>query len=301
MAEQDQAADVGGEGASELEEIAGLLEGDGDDDGGGGDGGTGAAGDDGGDDKPAPKPKGKPSEEKPKGEKVSWKEFRDKRKALDGREGEIERKARELEARERSLGEKAERAKLLDRLASGDGAERLEALAALGVDLDEVIAAQIDAQRGGAKPKPKSKPEAETPEAARLRVLEERLAAREESEIQRKAEDVFDGEASKDPILGKLSRDRRVELGHALASEYHAAGKPVPHPSKIPGLLAARLKAEYEEMRAIFEEATPEEKPRASGSRTLGRPDSKVRGGPRATIRTDDDELADITALLSGR
>lgn len=299
MADQAEQTDTGAsDGASELEEIAGLLgEGDGEgDDGGGAD----AADGDGGDDKPAPKPKGKP-EEKPKGEKLSWKEFREKRRAQDAREGEIERRARELEARERSLGEKAKRAELLDRLASPEGSEALEALEALGVDLDALVAAQIDAQRGGAKPRPKGKAEEETPEAARLRQLEEKLAAREEAEVQRKAEDVFDGEASKDPILGKLSRDRRVELGHALASEYHAAGKPVPHPSKIPGLLAARLKAEYEEMRAIFEEATPEEKPRASGSRTLGRPDSKVRGGPRATIRTDDDELADITALLSGR
>jgi len=291
----DESAETVGGDAGELAEIAGLL---GEADGEGDDGGTAdAAGDDGGDDKPAPKPKDKPTEEKPK-EKQSWKEYREKRKHLDGREAEIERKARQLEERERGLASKAERAALLDRLASGDGAERLEALTALGVDLDDVIAAQIDAQRGGAKPRPKGKPEVETPEAARLRQLEEKLAAREASEVQRQAEEVFDGEAAKDPVLSKLPRARRVELGHALASEYHAAGKPVPHPSKIPALLAARLRQEGEEMRALFEEAQEEEKPRAPGSRTVSRQDTKVRGGPRATIRTDDQELAEIDTLL---
>lgn len=292
--EENETGTEGGESAvDELAEIAGLL----------GDGEGGEAGDAGGDEpEPKPAPKAEPKANgKPEEKRATWKEIRDQRKALDHREADLGRRARELEERERGLASKAERAALLDRLASKD-AGALEALEQLGVPLDELIELQIATARGE---KPKAKKGEESPEARKIRELEERLQAREASEAQVRAEAAFDEVASADPVLGKLPRARRVELGHMLAGELAAQGKPVPHPSKIPGLLVGRLRSEYDELREIFEEkAEPEEAPSKgspSGSKTVSRQDSKVRGGPRATIRTDDEELADVMATLAGR
>lgn len=282
MAIEDEGGAVAGESAGEAAEIASLL---GSEVGeGGGDGGAEAE-----PPKAAPKeePKPKPKDD---GERVTWKELRDQRKKLDARQ-------RDLDERERGLVSKADKVALLDRLTSGEGS--LEALGELGVSLDDLIEAQI-AQQRGEKPAPKKKAGEESPEAKRIRELEERLAAREASETQSRAEAAFDEVASADPVLGRVPRARRVELGHALASEYHAAGKPVPHPSKIPALLVERLRAEYTELREIFEEREASNDSRApSGAKTVSRQDSKGRGGPvRPGIRTDDDELREITELF---
>jgi len=289
MADENETAETGGEGggASEAAEIAALLDGlaEGEE---GGEGGTpeGEA------PPPAPPPPKADKPDKPDKERPTWKEIREKRKALDHRESDLEKRARLLEERERGLSEKAKRAELVERLASGD----LDAATALGVDLNVLVEAQIAAARGE-KPTPRRGEESQ--EAREIRELKDRLAQREQAEALARAEAEFEEQASADALLSKMPRGRRIELGHALAARLHAEGKPVPRPGEIPALLVKQLRQEYEAMRALFEVAQEAPSP-ASGNRTISRQDSKVRGGPRAPIRTDDDELAAITAALRG-
>jgi len=291
------------EGGNELNELAEILagpevaggEGDGGEAEGEPGGAVGDAADAEGDGKPAPE---KPAPEKPAPEKPapgdSWKKLREARKGLDARERELERRAEELEKRAAAAAKAEERASLLDRLAQGDA----DALEALGIDLDKLVAAQIDREQ---KRPPRARAE-ESELRRRLEELEKRLAeertAAESAAVEREAVARFEGVASKSKILGKMSAERRVQLGGALAMELHQRGERVPPPEKIAELLEERLRQEYLEMRGLFDEEAPRP---ASGPATLSRQDSKVRAGTPPPAPSDDEEAAEIARMLRGR
>lgn len=289
------------EGENELSELAEILAGP-EVTGGEGDGGE-AEGEPGGgvvgdavdaEGKPEPEPE-KPKEPERPTPGDSWKKLREARKGLDARERELERRAEELEKRAAAAAKAEERASLVERLAQGD----VEALEALGIDLDRLVAAQIDREQ---KRPPRAKAE-ESELRRRLEELERRLAeertAAESAAVEREAVARFEGVASKSKILGKMSAERRVQLGGALAMELHQRGERVPPPEKIAELLEERLRQEYLEMRGLIDEEAP---PRpASGPATLSRQDSKVRAGTPPPALSDDEEAAEIARMLKGR
>lgn len=297
----EQGGDAGMVELNELREIFGA--GDEGDEGGDGKGEGGEAEEEEGDGKakakPDPKAEPKPKEE-PKKEKLgaSWKQLRDSRKALDHREADLTRRAAELETKGKAFEGLQAKAALLDKLVSGDA----EAIEALGIDFDKLTAAVIDRQSG----RPGKKESAEVQELKkaisdlRAEIADKGTKAAEDARYQQ-AVDRFEGAAAKHKVLVKFSADKRVAMGHALADELHQAGKPVPPPEEIAGLLAARLKEEWEEMRGAFDDDPPPAGRGASAGKTLSRQDSKERAGGKGKVPTEDEEREELAALLRGR
>lgn len=269
--------------ADELAELQTIL-GEGDDGEGGGDAGDG---------------KPKPKEEETKEEKrerfgEGWKRLRKARSELDRREAALAAREAELQAK---LQQAEKKASLVDRLAKKD----LDALGEVGVSVDDLVAAEIERQRGGG---PAPKKADLSPLEAKLRELEDKLRSREDQEqaarVEREAVSRFEGAISKEktPLLSRMAPEKRVALGGALAKELHDAGRKVPLPEEIVPLLERRLREEYEAMRALVEDG--EEKPRPSGITSISRRDTKQRSAPRSGPPSPDEEMAEIAALLRG-
>jgi DNA repair exonuclease SbcCD ATPase subunit len=251
---------------------------------------------------PAPPeaPKAEPKREEPEPPKErygeGWKKLRKARSELDRREAALAAREAEIQAKLQAAEKKAA---LVDRLAKKD----LDALGEVGLSVDDLVAAEIERQRGGG---PAPKKADLSPLEAKIKELEDRLRSREDQEqaarVEREAVQRFEGAISKEktPLLSKMPPEKRVALGGALAKEFHDAGQRVPLPEEIVPLLERRLREEYEAMRALVEDG--EEKPlaRSAGPSTISRNDTKARPPTKGSVPTADEEMAELQALLRG-
>lgn len=281
--------------ARERAELASLL--DGADDGDGK-----AAKGDKGDKKPEPKK----AEEKPEGDNdgkgeslaKNWKNYRKARERQDARESALAAREAKLQADEAARAAQVARLTALERLAAGD----VEALDELGLDFEKLTSGYLARQSGD---KPRSREKDPTVVALEKRLDEEKAAREQEASERRYHEAVgrFEKAAGEHKILARFSPEERIELGNRLADELHRAGKKVPPPEEIAGLLAQRLRADAERMRALLEDDDQAEPPPAAPAakpapRPISSRDRAERGGSKRPAASDDERDAEREELL---
>lgn len=300
--------------ASERErrELAALLDGDQADEGDEGDRDAkpGKAEGKKGDKKPEPKKADDDGDgkEEPRGSLAkNWKEYRRARAGLDDRERQLAQREARLKEAEGDRAKASQRLTALERLAAGD----VEALDELGLDFEKLTAGYLGRQSGD---RPRSREKDPTLVALEKRLDEERQAREAEGAERQYREAVsrFEKAAEGHKILAKFSASERIDLGNRLADELHRAGKRVPPPEEIAGLLAQRLRADAERMRALLDEEAEAEGDKGAAPPPKGKQppkpisarDRAERGGARRPAFDDDErdrEREEIARELFGR
>lgn len=231
----------------------------------------------------------------------NWREYRRARAGLDDRERQLAQREARLKEAEGDRAKASARLTALERLTAGD----VEALDELGLDFEKLTAGYLGRQSGD---KARSREKDPAVLALEKRLDEERQAREAEGAERQYREAIsrFETAAAGHKILAKLSRDERIALGDRLASELHQAGKRVPPPEEIAGLLAQRLRADAERAKAMLDEEAEAEGDKGAkpAPKPISSRDRAERGGARRPAYDDDErdrEREEIARELFGR